>query len=316
MTFNLIYINYKYPFYLNNDINKNFIFSNKNYENYNFKEYICIQELINFPKKNVNYYYLNIYNSIFDNELTKTREKMYIEIQHFNLLFSRLILLIKNRYKKSKNNRNLLLDNFKKKHIKIIHYDNLYNFDYFELYKIVKESFFFNIEKFPNTIIIKNPYTNIKFNYSTLIIIYFELFKYGSVPEMFFLFFKCNFCNKKFKENYCINLYINNFKNSFNNFSNKVILRYINNMLNSDVEFIMFDNLDNSTKLTLFKKIVLYYFLQVKIESHFCLDYETITTNYYNSYYNYLNNLKKKNPLLGRIVYKDNKSYVINDYIN
>tara|TARA_Y100000389_G_scaffold158500_1_gene159969 strand:+ start:50 stop:1000 length:951 start_codon:yes stop_codon:yes gene_type:complete len=316
MTFNLIYINYKYPFYLNNDINKNFIFSNKNHENYNFHEYICIQELIHFSKKNVNYYHFYIYNSIFDNELTKTRAKIYRDIQKFNLLFSKFVLIIKNRYKKTKNNRNLLLDNFKKKYIKIIQYDSLYNFDYFELYKIVKESFFFNIEKFHNTIIIKNPYTNMKMNDSILIIIYFELLKYGNVPEMFFLYFKSNFCNKKFKENYFINLYINNFKNNFYNFSNKAVLKYITNMLNCDVKFIMFNNLDDSTKLTLFKKIVLYYFLQVKIESHFCLDYETITTNYYNSYYNYLNNLKKKNPLLGRIVYKDNKSSVINDYIN
>ena len=316
MTFNLIYINYKYHYYLNNDINKNFIFSNINNENYNFNEYICIQELIHFPKKNVNYYYSYIHNSIFDTELTKTRQNIYIEIQHFNLLFSRFILLIKNRYKKSKNSNNLLLDNFKRNYIKIIQYDSLYNFDYFELYKIVKESFFFNIEKFPNEIIIKNPYTNMKITYYGLVIMYFKLLKYGNVPEMFFLYFKSNFCNKKFKENYFINLYINNYKNNFNNLSDKTILKYISIMLSTNVEFIMFDNLDNSTKLTLFKKIVLYYFLQYKIETHFCLDYETITTNYYNNYFNYLNNLKKKNPLLGRIIYKNKKSYIINDYIN
>jgi hypothetical protein len=153
-------------------------------------------------------------------------------------------------------------------------------------------------------------------NYYGLITIYFDLLKYGNVPEMFFLYFKSNFCDKKFKENYFINMYINNFKNDFNNFSDKVRLRYISSMLNSDVEFVTFDNLDNSTKLTLFRKIVLYYFLQVKIESHFCLDYETITRNYYNNYFNYLINLKNNNPLLGRIIYKNNESYVINDYID
>ena len=55
-------------------------------------------------------------------------------------------------------------------------------------------------------------------------------------------------------------------------------------MLLSNVKFIMFNNLNDEIKIKLFKKITLYYYLQVKIEDHFCLDYQTVTTNYFNKY--------------------------------
>lgn len=316
MAFNSIYLETKYPFYLNNDENKKFIFSNINHEDYNFNEYICVQELMHFKNKNANYYHFYIYNSIFDNELTKTREIIFRDIQKFNLSFSRLVLIIKNRYKHSKNDKNLLLENFKNNNIKLIQNDNLYNFDYFELYKIVKESFFFNIKSFPKTINIKNPYTNLKINYYGLILIYFELLKYNNMPELFYLYFKCDFCIKKFKEDYFINMYINNFKNNYNNFSDTLILRYISDMLISNAKFIIFNNLNDETKLKLFKKITLYYYLQVKIEDHFFLDYQTVTTNYFNKYIKYLSTIKNKNPFLGRTIYKNNKFYINNNYIN
>lgn len=315
MFYNFIYINYKYPYYLNNDLNNNFIFSDKNNNNYNNNEYICVQELINYNKKNVNYYFSNIHNSLFNNDLNKTREKVFYEIQKFNFAFSKLIFLIKKNYKKSKNETNVLMDNFKKKNIKIIENNNLYIFDYFELYKIIKESFYFNCDKCPKNIIIKNPYTNIEINYNNLIQIYFELLKYGKIPNMFFLFFKSNFSSKIFKEHYLINLYINNFKNNFYNLSNKILLKYICEMINCDEKFIFFNNINDELKLKLFKNITMFYYLKVKIELYFLFDYKTITNNYFDKYYNYLNKFKKKNPFFGRIIYKNNTHYVNTDYI-
>tara|TARA_Y100000741_G_scaffold363617_1_gene352300 strand:+ start:220 stop:1158 length:939 start_codon:yes stop_codon:yes gene_type:complete len=310
MNYNFLYIKYKYPYYLNNNINNEFTFSNIK----NYSKYICIQELIHHSNFNVNYYYLYIHNPLFNGDLNRTREILFSNIQKFNIAFSKLLFLIKKRYKKSKNDTNVLMEDFKKKNIKIIQDNNLYIFDYFELYKIIKESFYFNCDKCPKNIIIKNPYTNIKINYYNLIQIYFELLKYGKIPNMFFLFFKCNFSSKIFKENYLINLYINNFKNNFYNLSNTGLLRYISDMLNSDEKFILFNNINDDLKLKLFKNITLFYYLKIKIELYFIFDYKTITNSYINKYYNYLNNFKKNNPFFGRIIYKNNKYSVNTDY--
>ena len=86
-------------------------------------------------------------------------------------------------------------------------------------------------------------------------------------------------------------------------------------MINCDEKFIFFNNINDELKLKLFKNITMFYYLKVKIELYFLFDYKTITNNYFDKYYNYLNKFKKKNPFFGRIIYKNNTHYVNTDYI-
>ena len=317
MTYNKLYIDLQYPYYKNTDDNNNFIISNRNHPSYNFDEYIVCQELYNYKGLNTSYYYSFIYNKLFNNGLSVKREEIYHNIQKFNISFSKFILLIKKKYKKSKNVQNVLLEDFKLNNLKIINNNYLFIFDYFEIYKIVKESFFFNTEKECKKIIIKNPYTNKKFEYPILIQIYFQLFNYGKVPEMFFLYFKSNFSSKKLKENYLINLYINNFKNDYINFSNSTKLTFISSMLkNTDMgEYKNFDNLSSEIKLNLFENITLNYYLQLKIESFFFAGYECIADNYMKKYESFLIKLKSKNPFLGRKIIENKKLSIASNHI-
>jgi hypothetical protein len=316
MAYNKLYIDQKFPYYKNIDNNNNFIISNKNHPLYNFDEYIVCQELYNFKGTNVSYYNSFIKNKLFDNSLSVKREEIYYNIQKFNFSLSRLILLIKNKYKKSKNLQNVLLDNFKINNIKIIHNNHLFIFDYFEIYKIIKESFYFNTEKECNKIIIKNPYTNKKFGYPILIQIYFQLLNYGKVPEMFFLYFKSNFSSKKLKENYLINLYINNFKNDYINLSSHGKLKFISSMLqNTDgKEYENFNNLSSEIKFNLFENITLNYYLELQIESFFFTRYECISDNYRKKYESFLMKLKSKNPFLGRKIIQNKKYSIISNF--
>lgn len=317
MAYNRLYIDLKYPYYKNIDNNNNFIMSNKNHPSYNFDEYIVCQELYNYKGVNSTYYYSFIHNKLFNNSLSTKREQIYHNIQRFNISFSKLILLIKNKYKKPKNLQNVLLDNFKLNNVKIIHNNHLFIFDYFEIYKIVKESFYFNTQKECNKIIIKNPYTNKKFDYPILIQIYFQLLNYGKVPEMFFLYFKSNFSSKQLKENYLINLYINNFKNDYINLTSIGKLKFISSMLkNTDSdEYENFNNLSSEIKLNLFENITLNYYLELQIESFFFSGYECIADNYRKKYESFLIKLKCKNPFLGRKIIENKKYSVVSNFI-
>ena len=313
-TFNKLYLDNRYPYYKNNDKDNNFVLSDRNHFSYNYDEYLVYQELYNLSALNVKYYYNNIYNSFTDSSLNKIRTKMYQKIQKFKLVFSKLIHLIKYRYKLTKNHNNVLLDEFKTNNIKIIHNGNLYMFDYFEIYKIIKESFYFNSQKQFDKIVIKNPYTNEIFNYYILIQIYFYLLNYGNIPEMFFLFFKTDFSSTRLKDKYLINIYINNFKNDYNNLSNNIKLNFISSMLKDDENFEMFDNLEDEIKMSLFEKITAYYYIELKIESFFFEGYELITNNLKKKYCNYLHKLKKNNPRLGRKMIKNSTLFVNSNY--
>ncbi|MDA9216381.1 hypothetical protein N9O88_00990 [bacterium] len=317
MTYNKLYIDQRFPYYKNIDNNNNFIISNKNHPSYNFDEYIVCQELYNYKGLNASYYYSFICNSIFNNGLSVKREEIYHNIQKFNISFSKLILLIKKKYKKSKNVQNVLLEDFKLNNMKIIHNNYLFIFDYFEIYKIVKESFFFNTEKECKKIIIKNPYTNKKFDYPILIQIYFQLLNYGKVPEMFFLYFKSNFSSNKLKENYLINLYINNFKNDYINLTFSGKLKFISSMLqNTDgKEYENFNNLSSEIKFNLFENITLNYYLELQIESFFFTGYECISDNYRKKYESFLMKIKSKNPFLGRKIIQNKKYSIMSNFI-
>lgn len=314
LTFNKLYIDNRYAYYKNSDKYNNFILSDRDHPNYNNDEYLVCQELYNLPTLNSWYYYNYIYKSLADNSLSITRARIFQTIQKFNLGFSKLILLIKHRYKLTKNQHNVLLDNFKTDNIKIIHNDNLYMFDYFEIYKISKESFYFNSQKQCNKIIIKNPYTNEIFNYHILVQIYFHLLNHGKIPEMFFLFFKSNFSSDILKDNYLINLYINNFKNDFIHLSEFVKLSFISAMLKSSEYFVNFDNLDDEIKMTLFEKIAAYYYIELQIESFFFEGYESVTNKLHKKYTNYLHKLKQNNPQLGRKIIKNSTLLINSNY--
>lgn len=315
MNFNDLYFKYKYPYYSNYDDNQNYIMVNCKNKNFNYNEYLVCNEITKFPGSNSRYYILYIKNSIFKSELYHTRIRVFSEFQNFNLKFSRLLLLIKQKIKKPKNNLNVLLEELKKRNIKVIQENNIYQFDYFEMYKIIKESFLFTSDKEIDNIGIKNPYTNIKFNYALLVQIYFFLFEYGTVPELYFLYFKCNFSDKKLKEKYLINLYINNFINEYSLFKKTRKLKIISLMLHSDEEFMQFDNINKDLKFELFSKIAQNFYLERQIESYFCLDYDTVTKIYFKKYNKYLKNIKQNNPKFGRVFIKNKRSFVNENHV-
>ena len=139
-------------------------------------DYLSINQIYNYNKSNIYFYYHYIYNNVlFDYKETKRLEYFYLKVQLFKFIFSRFINIVKLKIKKKFNFQNLLFTPFKKNYISLLENNIVYNFDIIEIYKIINNSF--NYQEFgsPKFIPIKNPYTNIPFSLHNIINIFFYI---------------------------------------------------------------------------------------------------------------------------------------------
>jgi hypothetical protein len=301
--YNKLYLKTVYSRYIHDDGFNNFLFINtQTFKTDEYFKYFIVNEI--FQGKfnlNVNYFYSKMY-IIKDFEPTgqyrQIQTQLYNKIQRFNLGFSRLVNLIFVKYKKSKNDNNLLFEEINKSHMTIIDRGVKYYFEYFELFKIVNSAFKYNEDGEYIIKQIRNPYTNKIFKMYIVVNIYFALLNNGNIPLYFFLFFKHNFSKSYLYENYNYNLFIDTLKSVFNDFSYERYIYLINQMINESCyrAFIRANDVD---KIELLKSAALDYFISKKLKNHFSSDIYWLSDVYIDNYTNKMKYIKKRYPRFG-----------------
>lgn len=302
--YNEIYLRKVYSQYLHSDENNIFLFpitANIVSEEEYFK-YFAINEMFHHEfNSNVSYYHWKIYKkekSDFLKEYTEIQLKIYNEVQKFNLGCSRLVNLLKSKYQKSKNDKNLLLENIKNHDVIIIDRGVKYTFEYFEIYKVVKSAFKYNDDGEPVIQCIKNPYTNENFKMHIIVNIYFTLLKIGKIPLYFFLYFKHDFSKSYLYENYNYNMFIENLKTIFNGLTPVSHLRIINNMINGS-NYHSFSRASDSDKIEFLKLAAQDYYISKKIKHRLGDQCCWLSDGYIESYIRKMECIRNKFPDFG-----------------
>lgn len=304
--FNRLYITTTFPQYIHGK-DEFKLLDCRHFSKDTYYEYFIVNEILNGKfQNNIEYFFLNIHTqSFFDDNhfFIQKRIEIFEKIQRFYLSFSRLILMIKHRYKKSINHLNLLMDEFNKENISIIDRGIKYTFDYFELYKILNTSFMYTYAYRSDIINIRNPYTNAKFKYHTLINIYFSLLQNGRIPLYFFLYFKHNSSKQYIYDNYEHNIFIDQLQYIYSNISLVRTFYHIDNMIKCS-NCHSFLNATHEDKIEYLGNAGKNYFTSIKIAKYYAPEYCWLVDKYTNAYKSILKNVKKNNRLLGTINFK------------
>ncbi len=283
-TYNYIYINYKYNKYLNFDENDNYRLCNSKSKSFDMEEYIIINELLNNNfEYNTNYYFKNIYFQKFydmNSSFIEKRIKLFNEVQKFNLSISRIFFFMKNKYKKSKNNKNLYLEDLKPYHANIIEKNVKYKFDFYELYNLVDKSFKHMNFYEPIILNITNPYTNQKFSFYNVVNIYLLLLSYGRIPTNFFLYFKNNFSKLALYNKFYLNLLIENIENNYNSLSPVKKTKEIDKMLKK-TNYKMFLHLSQEMKIEYLNCSTKHYYISNKLNIYLDESYSWLIHYYF-----------------------------------
>ena len=118
------------------------------------------------------------------------------------LLFIKVLSRRFQRLRQFDCNQDLSLNNLRPSTtISLFHHNMTYNFDIFDLLKIIKNALFYNTDLFLATQYPKNPYNNKEFSFGNLINIYLFMREKGmNIPNYFDLFKKSGFRLRKFIE--------------------------------------------------------------------------------------------------------------------
>ena len=139
-----------------------------------------------------------------------TREKdkqIYYKLFTIQRRLSKFVTHVKFMYINKFNDTNLYGDPLKKRHITIIENNQMYRFDYFEMFKLIKEKIYYHQDFFLNPMMPTNPYTNVPFERHNLYNIYLQLLKSSYIlPICIRLFFNVNFDLKKLVDKYSYNI--------------------------------------------------------------------------------------------------------------
>jgi hypothetical protein len=258
----------------------------------------------------------NIFNT---DEMNEQFIGYFNKIQKTYHAFSRLSFIY--RYKKAKVmvDTDLIMNEIgeNNKFVYCLFQNNCkYLFKIHELIKIIHNSIANSFHFFSTPIPIKNPYTNIILNKSTLYNIYFFIQNKTVLrPELFYYFFKTNFNLYKFNSEYKHLLRDFAIKNYLNNHSKDVIYNDIEYMINEYNEVIKYTTheiiIDNTFPKDLLIEIMMPYLL-LFIKSHFSFMYadrlfakKLLKQKLYE--------FNKFNPQFGRKIYKKIVNITIGD---
>ena len=136
-------------------------------------------------------------------------KQMYHKLFTYHRRLSKFVTRVKYRCAKCANSKNLYGDPLKKHHVSVLEKNQIYKFDYFEMFKLIKEKIhyhenFFLMPKFP-----ANPYTNVPFKIHNLYNIYLQLLTSSYVlPINVKIFLNVNFDLNKLVERYSYNMLV------------------------------------------------------------------------------------------------------------
>ena len=140
--------------------------------------------------------------------IVREKEKqMYHKLFTLHRRLAKFVTRVKFMYVKHFNDKNLYGDKLKKDHITVIDNNKMYHFDYFEMFKLIKEKIYYHEDFFLMPMMPTNPYTNIPFQSHHLYNIYLQLLKSSHIlPMCVKLFFNVNFDLKQLIERYSYNI--------------------------------------------------------------------------------------------------------------
>ena len=139
----------------------------------------------------------------------KDDKEMYQRVSTIHNNLSRFVTRAKFIYATHFNDKNLYGDPLKKIHITIIENNKIYKFDYFEMFKLIKEKIYYHEYYFLLPMMPTNPYTNLPFEFHNLYNIYLQILSsMYIVPFGIRLFFTVNFDLNKFVDKYSYNILI------------------------------------------------------------------------------------------------------------
>ena len=133
--------------------------------------------------------------------------EMYQRVSKVHHALSRFVTRVKFMYATHFNEMNLYGDPLKKNHITIIENNKIYKFDYFEMFKLIKEKIYYHEHYFLLPMMPTNPYTNIPFGLHNLYNIYLKIISSTYIiPHAIRYLFSVDFNLDKFLEKYSYNI--------------------------------------------------------------------------------------------------------------
>jgi hypothetical protein len=134
-------------------------------------------------------------------------KEMYFRVYSIQRRLAKFVTRVKFLYSTHYNDKNLYGDPLKSRNITIIENNKIYKFDYFEMFKIIKEQIYYHEHYFLLPMMPKNPYTNLPFLLHNLYNIYLQMLSsLYIIPYGIRLFFSVNFDLNKFVEKYSYNI--------------------------------------------------------------------------------------------------------------
>lgn len=302
---NKIFISYKYPFYSHYFYNsKIFIpYVDTLHPEFDYDIYWLVQLFYNSNKSNIYYFYNFIYKNFFLSDEQKNKlYKIYYEIKKFCNTMNKFIHILSIKYKKKYNNTNLYFNDFGKNKLSLIENNFVYTFDIIELKNIIRRPLSYMEYNIPTILKITNPYTNLKFSLHNIYNIYFHLYYYSKVDNLFYVYFNSNFDSDSLNIDYYINYYINCYKTKYNNFNKSTKMIYIRKMLRLFYNTKSILNLSDDKLFILFHKHTVYFYIYLSLT---CINTTVNITNYYKlKFISRLLYVFSQNSALGRTICK------------
>jgi hypothetical protein len=187
-------------------------------------------------------------------------KQIYHRLFMFHRRLSKFVTHVKYRIVKCANIVNLYGDTLKQHHISIIENNKMYKFDYFEMFKIIKEKIYYHEHFFLLPMMPTNPYTNVHFELHNLYNIYLQLLRsLHLLPIHMKLFLNVNFDVTRLIEKYSYNILIEIITDDYNRLTLSSKYSIMRDMFIT-LKKRIFLNIPNERLYQLFHKQVLDYY--------------------------------------------------------
>lgn len=158
--------------------------------------------------------------------------KHYLEVYKIQNVLSRFVTMLKYKYSKPFNSKNMYYDNHKKNSICVFEFNRKFVFDIFEIQKIINNGVGILSDDVLIHSTIKNPYTNISFSYTALVNIFHHFkFNHYAIPKILHKLYILNFNYEVFYDVCKKELLLFSLQKQFRNLTNEQYSIYMESMI-------------------------------------------------------------------------------------
>jgi len=139
----------------------------------------------------------------------ETDKQIYHDLFTVHRRLSKFVTRVKYLCAKCANTKNLYGDPLKPRHVSVLEKNQIYKFDYFEMFKLIKEKIYYHEHFFLMPKMPANPYTNVPFKLHNLYNIYLQLLTSSYLlPINVKIFMNVNFDLNKLVERHSYNILV------------------------------------------------------------------------------------------------------------